>query len=85
MKMILLLILALLVPMTSVSLAIKADEKAAAAPTLEKKIQGKWVLSGTPDKIGPAPKAGGRIKTIKGNTWEIVQKHHDEWRRGVGQ
>ncbi|YCM42508.1 hypothetical protein V2O64_14450 [Verrucomicrobiaceae bacterium 227] len=41
---------------------------------LKDKIQGSWILSGTPDKIGAAPAKGGRVKTIKGNTWVIVQK-----------
>ena len=60
--------------LTTLSIPARGDNNQAPANPLAKRMEGKWVLSGTPDDIKPAPKAGGRIKTITGNRWEIVEK-----------
>ena len=54
--------------------SLKGDNKDAPVDPLVRKMQGEWVLCEIPDDIKPAPKAGGRIKKIRGNTGEFVQK-----------
>ena len=64
--------------LTLVSLSLScsaADEDEPTQKKLSQQIQGKWILSGKPDKILPAPKGGGQTKTIKGNKWEVLHKH----------
>ena len=65
-----------LLALFSLSLFCAAADKDKPAPKkLSEKIQGKWILSGTPDNIRPAPKNGGQTKTIKGNKWEVLHKN----------
>jgi hypothetical protein len=66
-----------LVPPTGILLPIRADDQPAGGakePTkLAKDLIGTWVLVGTPDKVGEAPKSGGRLKFITGKHWVITQ------------
>lgn len=53
-----------------------ADEKVAAAQEkspLARNLLGTWILVGTPDKVGEAPAAGGRLKFLTGKNWTITQ------------
>ena len=54
---------------------LRADEKKAPepAPGLAKALIGTWVLVGTPDKVGPIPESGGRLKFFTGKAWNITQ------------
>jgi hypothetical protein len=53
-----------------------ADEKSAPAAKpsqLAKDLVGTWILVGTPDQVGEAPKAGGRLKFFTGKHWCITE------------
>jgi hypothetical protein len=73
---VILMALALVLP-TAALLPLRADDrpsKGAAEPTkLAKDLIGTWVLVGTPDKVGEAPKSGGRFKFFTGRHWCITQ------------
>jgi hypothetical protein len=56
---------------------LRADDPQAAPSAkpsqLAKDLVGTWVLVGTPDKVGEAPAAGGRLKFFTGRHWTITQ------------
>ena len=65
-----------LVPAIGILLPLRAEEQPAAGAKeskLAKDLIGTWVLVGTPDKVGEAPKSGGRFKFITGKHWVITQ------------
>ena len=70
------LALALVLP-TATLPPVRAEDrpaKGAAEPTkLAKDLIGTWVLVGTPDKVGEAPKSGGRLKFFTSRHWAITQ------------
>ena len=71
--------LALVLP-TGLVLPVRAEDqpsKAAEPTKLAKDLIGTWVLVGTPDKIGEAPKSGGRLKFFTGKHWAITQADPD--------
>lgn len=52
--------------------AIVVAAEATEAPLAER-LQGTWILVGTPDKVGEVPKSGGRLKFYTGKCWCITQ------------
>jgi beta-lactamase regulating signal transducer with metallopeptidase domain/lipopolysaccharide export system protein LptA len=61
-------------PAASNSNSWRAEGRALAAPTESADdLIGAWVLVGTPDKIGKAPKSGGRLKFYTGKTFCATQ------------
>ena len=68
--------LALVLP-AGIVLSLRADDRPSAGskePTkLAKDLIGTWVLVGTPDKVGEAPKSGGRLKFFTGKHWVVTQ------------
>jgi hypothetical protein len=67
--------LALAIP-TGLVFSLRADDQPSRGgkPTkLAKDLIGTWVLVGTPDKIGEAPKSGARLKFITGKHWVVTQ------------
>jgi hypothetical protein len=40
---------------------------------LAKNLIGTWILVGTPDKVGEAPKSGARLKFFTGKHWVVTQ------------
>jgi hypothetical protein len=66
---------ALVIPV--IALSLRADDKSSGGPKeptkLAKDLIGTWVLVGTPDKIGEAPKSGARLKFITGRHWVVTQ------------
>lgn len=45
----------------------------AGADALKEKLQGVWVLAGTPEKMEEPPKTGGRLKFIGNGVWTLTQ------------
>jgi len=68
-----------LVSLSGIVLTLRGDDQPAArAKTkLAKDLLGTWVLVGTPDKVGEAPKSGGRLKFFTGKHWVITQADPD--------
>jgi hypothetical protein len=68
--------LALAVP-TGICLSLRADDHPSAGPKgptkLAKDLIGTWVLVGTPDNVGEAPKSGARLKFFTGKHWVVTQ------------
>ena len=66
---------ALVVAAVALSVGATAEPpKGAAEPAkLAKGLVGTWVLVGTPNKVGEAPEAGGRLKFFTGRHWTITQ------------
>lgn len=68
--------LALAIPVGMV-LSLRAEDQPARGAKepakLAKDLIGTWVLVGTPDNIGEAPKSGGRLKFITGRHWVVTQ------------
>jgi hypothetical protein len=57
--------------------SLRAEAQPSRAPKeptkLAKDLIGTWVLVGTPDKIGEAPKSGARLKFFTGRHWVVTQ------------
>ena len=57
--------------------SLRAEEQPTRVPKeptkLAKDLIGTWVLVGTPDKIGEAPKSGARLKFFTGRHWVVTQ------------
>src|SRR5262249_55808640 len=68
--------LALVLP-AGIVLSLRADDHPSAGPKestkLAKGLIGTWVLVGTPEKVGEAPKSGGRLKFFTGKHWVVTQ------------
>ena len=68
--------LALVVP-TGMVFSLRADDRPSAGPKeptkLAKDLIGTWILVGTPDNIGEAPKSGGRLKFFTGRRWVVTE------------
>lgn len=66
-------LLALASPTTPAALAAEDNSTAPKSSELGNQLIGAWVLIGTPDHVGNAPTAGGRIKFFTGTHWCITQ------------
>ena len=66
-------LLALTIPTPTRLLAQDKPATALEKSPLTKSLIGTWILVGTPDKIGDAPSAGGRLKFLTGQNWNITQ------------
>jgi hypothetical protein len=66
-------LLGLTIPTATRLLAQDKPATAVELSPLAKSLLGTWILVGTPDKVGEAPAAGGRLKFITGRNWTITQ------------
>ena len=66
-------LLALTIPTATRLLAQDTPAPALEQSPLAKSLLGTWILVGTPDKVGEAPAAGGRLKFLTGKNWNITQ------------
>ncbi len=57
--------------------SLRADDRPSGGPKeptkLAKDLLGTWVLVGTPDQVGEAPKSGARLKFFTGKHWVVTQ------------
>jgi hypothetical protein len=68
--------LALVLPI-GIVFPLRADNHPSGTPKeptkLAKDLIGTWVLVGTPDNVGEAPKSGARLKFFTGKHWVVTQ------------